>query len=42
MLLRSPLDRRGIVFLALVIGAAVVVPVLALATPPDSALHLSP
>ena len=41
MLLRSPLDRRGIIFLVLVIGAAVVVPILA-TTSPASAFHLSP
>ena len=36
------LDRRGLIFLGVVIGAAVLVPLLALATPQNSALHLPP
>ncbi len=35
------LDRTGTVFLALVLGAAVLVPLLNLAVPPGSALHVS-
>ncbi|HEX2134781.1 MAG TPA: urea ABC transporter permease subunit UrtC, partial [Microvirga sp.] len=35
------LDRTGTVFLALVLGAAVLVPLLNLALPPASALHVS-
>ena len=42
MLSRTPFDGRGLVFLAVLIGAAVLVPVLALAVPPTSPLHLSP
>ncbi len=42
MLSRHGLDRRGLVFLAVVLGAAIVVPILAVAVPPGSPLHLSP
>ncbi|UDL93843.1 urea ABC transporter permease subunit UrtC [Lichenihabitans sp. PAMC28606] len=36
------LDRRGLIFLAVLIAAAILVPVLALATPAVSALHVPP
>ena len=36
----SLIDARGAVFLALLLAAAIIVPVLALATPVDSALHV--
>ncbi len=36
------LDRRGLIFLVVVIAAAVLVPLMALATPQNSALHVPP
>ena len=42
MLLRSPFDVRGLIFIGALVAVAILVPILALATPPDSALHLSP
>jgi urea transport system permease protein len=40
-MMRGILDRTGLVFLVLVLGSAVLVPVLNLAVAPDSPLHLS-
>ena len=42
MLSRPSLDRRGLVFLAMLLGVAIIVPILALAVPIGSPLHLSP
>ena len=36
------LDTRGLVFVAILVAAAIIVPVLALATPTGSALHVPP
>ena len=39
---RPALDRRGLIFLVVAIGAAILVPILALAVPIGSPLHVSP